>query len=130
MKTVTCQASGLRQSPRTGGAGATGGAAEARRGGPATHGTQSAIAHAEPIAHSPRAGRQPSPVACSIGTITAADTAAPPEVSVEYAPVIAPVRCGKSRLTTTGISVLPTAIAIPASTLPASSVASVGTSRT
>ncbi|SKX84985.1 Uncharacterised protein [Mycobacteroides abscessus subsp. abscessus] len=122
MYTVIAHAIGLAQRPGARGPTAT---VCTRR----SCGTHTAIATTANSAHIANDARQFSSSAVSIGTMTAAVTAAPPDRVIEYKPVIRPDRCAKSRLMRAGNTTLHTPIAAPRTADPRNSVATEGMRR-
>src|SRR3712207_4245143 len=120
MNAVTCQASGERQRLATADSRACpedSGSRPSLR----SRGAQATAARRAGAAQSARGACQPDPSRPVRGTLAPAATAALVPKATEYAPVTAPARSGKSRLTRPGRSTLPTAIAAPRTAVPANS---------
>ena len=84
----------------------------------AASGSQAAAANSAGMPHSASTGSQP-PSACSSGTARNVATVAPPTRANEYAPVSTPARSGARARTSAGTTTWESAIAAPASSVPA-----------
>ncbi len=117
MNSATATADRSRSSRTCGAPVAAGDATAPRR----SCGDQATRASTAGRAQTASAGRQSSSSRVATGTVSPEASAAPSDRLMEYMPMTGPVRCARSVFTTAGTVVLPTAIAAPASTVPAKS---------